>query len=194
MWQSTVTLQLTVVGTAANAGQLPINYGVTDALSPFPLHQLATVASATINNNSVSVNIRDVLPAMLRFNDRRELQRYNGTTPTAFDTCGSYKDVQGSLLNPLGSWANASDNDLYQRGSFQLIGISTTAPAAGSAVTAPFVAPVPLVNGVTQQIYVSFTTTEPLLLSPFIFAHPSSNNQGFYGINLCAKKQPVMVC
>lgn len=182
LWQSTVTLAVTVVGTAANAGQLPINYGVTDSLAPFPLHQLASVMTATINNNSVSINIRDVLPALLRFNDRRELQRYNGYTPVAFDTCGSYKDVQGTLLNPLGSWANAADNDLYQRGSFQLLGISTTAPAAGSAVSAPLVAPVPLVNGVTQVIYISFIVTEPLLLSPFIFAHPQSNNQGFYGV------------
>lgn len=182
MWRSTVTLQLTVTGTAANAGQLPINYGVTDSLAAFSLHQLGSVMSATINNNSVSVNIRDVLPALLRVNDRRELQRYNGYTTVAPDTCGSYKDVQGSLLNPLGSWANAADNDLYQRGSFQLIGISTTAPAAGQAVASPFVAPVPLVSGVTQQIYISFTVTEPLLLSPFIFANPQSNNQGFYGV------------
>lgn len=182
MWRSTVTLQLTATGTAANAGQLPINYGVTDSLAAFPLHQLATVMTATINNNSVSVNIRDVLPALLRVNDRRELQRYNGYTPVAFDTCGSYKDVQGSLLNPLGSWANAADNDLYQRGSFQLIGISTTAPAAGQPVASPFVAPVPLVALASQTIYISFIVTEPLLLSPFIFANPQSNNQGFYGV------------
>jgi hypothetical protein len=181
LWQSTVTLQLTVLGTAANAGQLPINYGVTDSLAPFPLHQLASVMTATINNNSVSVNIRDVLPALLRFNDRRELQRYNGYTTVAPDTVGSYKDGLGTALNPLGSWANTSDNDLFQRGSFQLIGISTTAPVGGALVP-PFVAPVPLVNTIAQQIYVQFQVTEPLLLSPFIFADPKSNNQGFYGV------------
>lgn len=181
LWQSTVTLQLTVGGTAANAGQLPINYGVTDSLAPFPLHELATVMTATINNNSVSINIRDVLPALLRFNDRRELQRYNGYTTVAPDTVGSYKDGLGTLLNPLGSWANAADNDLFQRGSFQLIGISTSAPVNG-ALPLPLVAPVPLQANQTQQIYVQFQVTEPLLLSPFIFADPKSNNQGFYGV------------
>ena len=30
--------------------------------------------------------------------------------------------------------------------------------------------------------YVRFTVTEPLLLSPFIFANPQSNNQGMYGV------------
>jgi hypothetical protein len=182
LWRSTVTLALTAVGTASNAGQLPINYGVTDSLAAFPLHQLASVMTATINNNSVSINIRDVLPALLRFNDRRELQRYNGYTPVAYDVVGSYKDGLGTLLNPLGSFANAADNDLYPRGSFQLIGISTTAPAAGQPVASPFVAPVPLADGVSQTIYSSFTIAEPLLLSPFIFADPKSNNQGFYGV------------
>ena len=98
LWRSTVLLKLAVLGTPANAGQLPINYGVTDSLSAFPLHQLASVMTATINNNSVSVNIRDVLPAMLRFNDRRELQRYNGYTPVMPDLTAQYSDAVGALL------------------------------------------------------------------------------------------------
>ena len=182
LWQSTVTLQLTVTANASNAGQLPINYGVTDSLSPFPLHQLATVMSATINNNSVSLNVRDVLPALLRFNDRRELQRYNGYTTVAPDTVGNYKDGLGTALNPLGSWANTSDNDLFQRGAFQLIGITTTPPGANGALVFPLVAPVPLSGTNVQQIYVQFLVTEPLLLSPFLFAAPTSNNQGMFGI------------
>ena len=181
LWSSLVTLKLTVLGTPLNAGQLPINYGVTDALSAFPLHQLASVMTATINNNSVSINIRDVLPALLRFNDRRELQRYNGYTTVAPDLLASYKDGIGTNLNSLGSWANSSDNDLFQRGSFQLVGISTSAPVNG-ALPLPLVPPVPMVDTVTQTIYVQFQVTEPLLLSPFIFAQPQSNNQGFYGI------------
>ena len=53
MWKSTVLLKLVVTGTASNAGQMPINLALTDALAPFPLHQLASVMTATINNNSV---------------------------------------------------------------------------------------------------------------------------------------------
>jgi hypothetical protein len=181
LWQSTVSLLLTVTGTAANAGQMPINYAMTDALSAFPLHQLATVMTATINNNSVSMNVRDVLGALLRFNDRRELQRYNGTTPVAFDTLGTYQDGVGTLLNPLGSWGNTSDNDLFARGAFQLIGMSVVA-AGATDLPSPLVAPVPLVSGASQLILVKFQVTEPLLISPFIFAQPQSNNQGFYGV------------
>ena len=40
LWRATVLLKLTVTGNAVNAGQMPINYAVTDAFSAFPLHQL----------------------------------------------------------------------------------------------------------------------------------------------------------
>jgi len=182
LWRSTVLLRLAVLGTPANAGQLPINYGVTDSLSAFPLHQLASVMTATINNNSVSVNIRDVLPAMLRFNDRRELQRYNGYTPVMPDLTAQYSDAVGALLNPLGNWANSADNDLYPRGAFSLDGISASTNPALTDLPSPLVPPSLNVNGVTQYIYVKFTVAEPLLLSPFIFCDPKSNNQAFYGV------------
>jgi hypothetical protein len=181
LFQSTVVLKLDVLGSASNAGQMPINYGLTDALSPFPLHQLASVMTSTINNNSVSINIRDVLPSMLRFNDRRELQRYNGYCPVAYDLVQSYPSAVGANLNMLGGWANAADNDLLPRGAWVLDAVSTTAPAAGGTITA-IVAPTPLVSGVTQSIYVQFTCTEPLLLSPWIFADPAHNGQGMYGV------------
>ena len=182
LWQSVVTLKLDFLGTAQNAGRMPINYGVTDSLCAFPLHQLASVMTCTINNNSVSLNVRDALPAILRFNDRRELQRYNGYTTVAPDTVADYSQAVGSNLNPLGAWSNTSDNDLFQRGSFQLLGISQTNPGATSPVSLPTVPPVPLADGVTQSLYVSFLVTEPLLVSPFIFGDPCANNQGFYGI------------
>jgi len=44
-----------VTGTALNAGQMPLNVAVSDALSAFPLHQLSSVMTATINNNSVNL-------------------------------------------------------------------------------------------------------------------------------------------
>lgn len=187
LWSSLVQLKLTITGTASNVGQLPINYGFTDALSAFPLHQLASVMSCTINNNSTSLNVRDLLPTIMRFQDKRELSRYNGYAPTACDTVGNYPDALGCNLNPLGSWANSSDNDLFQRGAFNITRISTSQTGA-------VVLPAPIVLGVNPDIFITFRSTEPLLISPFIWGHPETNNQGFYGVNLCAQKQPVMVC
>lgn len=185
LWQSTVILKLDIKGDAiqyGNVGALPLNLAVSDALSAFPLHQLASVMTATINNNSVSLNVRDVLPALLRFHDRRELSRFNGMTPVAPDLLATYKDGVGTNLNSLGSWANSADNDLLPRGAFQIDGISTALNAQGTGLSSPLVAPVALVDGVTQSVYVQFTSTEPVLLSPWLWAEPKSNNQGFYGI------------
>jgi len=169
LWRSTITLN--IAGTAP-AGQYLINYGLTDALSAFPLHQLSNVMSVVINNNSVSLNVRDVLPALLRFHDRRELHRYNGYTPTAFDTYFNYADAVGANNNVLGAWGNTSDNDLTSRGAWVLDSVIDAATG---------VAPLPS-TGAAQNIRVRFTVIEPLLISPFISAKPSSNNQGFYGI------------
>ena len=185
LWQSTVILKLDILGSTAlygNVGQLPINLAVADALSAFPLHQLASVMTATINNNSVSLNVRDVLPALLRFHDRRELSRFNGMTPVMPDLLATYKDGVGTNLNSLGSWANSADNDLLPRGAFQIDGISTALNAQGTGLSSPLVAPVPNADGVTQSVYVQFTSTEPVLLSPWLWAEPKSNNQGFYGV------------
>ena len=184
LWQSTVTLAITTAQAAGGAvpvgndprpaGALLVNYGSQDALAPFPLHQLCSVMTATVNNNSTSINMRDVLASILRFHDKRELSRYNGYTPVMYDTYQNYKDGLGSNNNVLGGWSLTADNDINQRGSWVLDSISSVPPSDGTF-------PQPLVPA-SNTAYVTYTVTEPLLISPFIYAHPKSNNQGFYGI------------
>jgi hypothetical protein len=118
--------------------------------------------------------MRDVLPAILRFNDKRELQRYNGMTPVAYDTYCNYSDGVGSNNNVLGGWSLTSDNDLSPRGSWVLNYISNVPVTDVQAPVPP--------SAADNTVYVNFTVTEPLLLSPWIFCNPQSNNQGFYGI------------
>ncbi|MFM7980658.1 MAG: phage major capsid domain-containing protein, partial [Candidatus Fonsibacter sp.] len=55
LWKSTVTLKVSTAGRPV--GGFAMNYGVTDALAPFPLHRLVNVMSATINNNTVYFNV-----------------------------------------------------------------------------------------------------------------------------------------
>ena len=163
LWRATVQLRLT--GIPANNAYL-INYGANTALAPFPLHNLCSVMSATINNNTVSTNIQDVLPALLRCNDSRELAAYNGMTPTMFDTYQKYSDATNTSNNPLGSWSNTNDNDMIPRGAFNVV-------VAGNSIG----------DGATvKNVTIDFTVTEPLLLSPFIWANPQTNNQAFYGV------------
>ena len=90
LWQSTVTLKITT--TAKAATDFAVNYGVTDALAPFPLHSLVTTMTATINNNTISQNMMDTLPILLRMVDSEEFAKYDCMTPTALDYLAEYKD------------------------------------------------------------------------------------------------------
>ena len=60
LWKSTITLKIT--SNNKPASEFLVNYGVTDALAPFPLHHLANTMTATINNNTVSMNVQETLP------------------------------------------------------------------------------------------------------------------------------------
>lgn len=186
LWQSTVQLKISTAVAAGSAavaptnatngndarpaGALLVNYGLNDALAPFPLHELCSVMTVTINNNSVSINMRDVLASMLRFTDKRELARYNGYTPVQYDTYQKYSDGVSQNNNALGAWTLTSDNDLNPRGSWVLNAVSSDP----NNLVPPTYA--------DNTVYVTFTVTEPLLISPFIFANPKSNSQGFYGV------------
>lgn len=158
-----------VIGTAGGAAPVGVCYGALSALAPFPMHQLMTVQSATINNNTVSLNVRDALPALVRLLDKKELTWANSTTPTYADTLGSYLFNWQELNNPNAGYYNVNDTDVVPRGAFQLDSYTIASTAVAGT------------PGITTETFV-VTVTEPLLLSPFIFGHPKSNSQGFYGI------------
>jgi len=90
-----------------------------------------------------------------------------------FDTYGNYSDAVGSINNPLGAYTNVGDNDLLPRGSFAVNAIYAGSPSVRVAQKN---------DGSAQTVYVEFTSTEPLLISPFIFSHPETNCQAMYGI------------
>ena len=90
LWQSTVTIKIQDKNNNKPYGQFLVNYGVTDALAPFPLHQMVTTMTTTINNNTVSMNIQDTLPTLLRMIDAEELAKYECMTPTGLDYLQDY--------------------------------------------------------------------------------------------------------
>ena len=110
-----------------NLGNVPLGdqcfqYGLTDALQAFPLNSLFTTTQATINNVSVSTNLQDVLPMLMKMSDRRMLQKYNSMTPSLPDAhWGEYKDAPATNANPLASYNNSSYDEAYEpRGSYSL--------------------------------------------------------------------------
>jgi hypothetical protein len=158
-------LALTVVSNQTQS-DLGCYYGIWSALASFPLHQLMTVMSATINNNTVSINIRDVLPVITRLLDCEDLVTYNSSTPTFADTYASYSPVVMGvgISGPNTAYWAVDDTSKMHRGGF--------APSSYSKAT---------VAGSTVEKF-SWQLIEPLLLSPFFFTNLKSNNQGFYGI------------
>ena len=91
LWQSTVTIRIATENKSNN--DFAINYGVTDALAPFPLHSLVSVMSCTINNNTVNLNVQESLPLLLRMVDPEEFSKYDSMTPTALDFLANYEDA-----------------------------------------------------------------------------------------------------
>jgi hypothetical protein len=173
--QTDLTLVVTSTTVARASGGLVLTaaapvfgcgYGSYAALAPYPLHQLMTVASATINNNTVSINIRDVLPFIIRALDKGDLNAYNSTTATAVDSFLRYTDGLGYPSNPNGAGFPTLTTDMSPRGSIALTGYTNVQNAGSTQTTETF----------------TFHISEPLLLSPFIYCNPKSNAQGFYGI------------
>lgn len=185
-----------------------IGWGRDCALNAFPLSQLMNTATSTINNTSVSVNLQDILPQLLRLNDSRCLYAYNGMTPSLPDQAYfNYENGVGALNNPLGSYNNAGqDVCLVPRGAFPVelvvqhfVGVGAfaadgTAIAAGSLINnsleqlpyANTVAPADPILFAPEQfwkVYVRFQVSEPLFLSPFTWSNPEFNAQGLLGIN-----------
>lgn len=171
-WTSTVRLKFSAV---VPAGQLPMQYGLTDALAPFPLHQMCSTQQMSINNNTVAQNTTDIMPYLSRVFTKAEQQKYSGLCPVMPDNYGSYSDAVGQLNNPLGSFGNTTTNSLPPRGSYTVNSIYRLDGGTRR----------PLIPGdgtTTLTWYVEFTSTEYFMLSPLQWCKSVSNNQGFYGI------------
>jgi hypothetical protein len=173
------------IGSVANPvpiGESAWSYGLTDAFQAFPLNSLFTTATAQINNTTVSINSKDVLPSLLRMNDSRELYRYNSMTPALPDQAyASYTNAVNTTNNPLASYNTASyDLDQVPRGAFPII------YQVNRYVAGVFQDDSPIATGVaneTWKIGVATIVTEPIFLSPFIWSNPEYNAQGLLGIN-----------
>ena len=185
----TSQVAFTLTGTGVPEDQTFINWGLTEALSAFPLQSLFTTYQAQINNVCPSTNLQDVLPMLLRMNDNRKLSRYNSMTP-------SYPDQQYGIFsqavnttgipsnansNPLASFNNNGyDSDFQPRGSFPVTLYVEHYAANGDYIDGSLVS---AANTDKWIVGVVFNCTEPFIaLSPFLNSCPM-NNAGLLGVN-----------
>ena len=168
-------------------GSVPVGsqcfqYGLTDSLQAFPLNSLFTTTQATINNVSVSTNLQDVLPMLMRMNDKRMLSRYNSLTPSLPDSAwGEYNYAPGANNNPLASYSNASYDECFEpRGSYALDFLQIDHYIAGVYTDS---SPISTSLNDTWIISIRVSVTEPFLaLSPFINCEPECS-AGLVGVN-----------
>ena len=150
---------------------------------------------STINNCSVSINIGDILPQLLRMTSQRDLQKYNSYTTALPDSqWGMYSNAaqnynsaqntnQTTNSNPLAGYGNNGyDNNFTPRGAFPTA-VRIYQYAAGAPGVVISNSPISSGDGNTFKIVVSATFTEPLLLSPFLNCMPHGNQAGFLGLN-----------
>ncbi len=188
LFKSTVNFTLRI-GTAATPAGLADGtsvweYGLRDAFQSFPLQKLITTMTCSINNTSVSINMQDVLPALLQLVDKRVLQEYHGSTPSYLDTYESFAQAAGAEVNnPLGNYKLSGFDDLLMpRGSHPITIRSVvkagTAGAGGNGDN--------LISADADNYWViqcSAEFTEPLCISPMIFGDASCNQAAFLGVN-----------
>lgn len=182
MYTAQATVQFTM---AAVGGVQPpaLVLGNNIALSALPNHQLLQTITATVNNNTTSINIRDVLPAILKTNDCREMYRYSSTTPLMSDVLQQYyvnssSSGIGLPNNILGGYESCGiDNDLRTNGAFAGYNNNSTNSTISNVQLA-----VPA-GGATAGVYtLTFTTCEPLICPPFAWNEPVDNNSAIYGV------------
>jgi hypothetical protein len=182
---STLAFEISAGGTSypVPVGSKVFQYGLTESLQAFPLNSLFTTTQATINNVSVSTNLQDVLPMLMRMNSSEMLQRYNTLTASLPDqTWGEYQYGVGSNSNPLASYNNMSyDTDFTPRGAFKLDFLQIDRYVSGVFADNSPISTNPLTN--TWKIFIKVTLTEPFLaLSPFINQQPNMS-AGIVGVN-----------
>lgn len=198
-WTSTcaIQFQVQVALDPTLIGQPVVVFGRDCALAAFPLHSLTQTLTATINDTTTTMNTGDVLYEVLRLADYKK-NRAQRTCPTYLDTYKSYDRAFGAINNPLGDYSTAADSGSVPNGAYWNVQFTdaTGQSLAGAAtyndgtkvVNVTNGVPVITINGAgpnpftTYNIFVKFTSTEKIVLSPFVFSDVHEQDTGLFGI------------
>jgi hypothetical protein len=195
-WTSTCYLQFTVDPTEYVNGDPVCMYGLDFALAQFPLHTLVQTLSATINDTTTTMNTSDVLREVLRLTDSQK-NRLQRTCPTYPDTYQNYNDAFGTINNPIGGYNETSTPSEVKNGAYWNVSftkpdgsdLSGSGTYTSGAYTVDYTNGVPVYNsdtlpagGTALPIFFRFTSTEKIVLSPFVFADTHANDTGLFGI------------
>ena len=182
-WVNTANVIVSVSFDALATGATIARPGANFSLAPFPIHQSVSTMTATINDQTVTVNTSDVLPQILRLCDLAKT-RMQRTCPTMLD---KYKNVQNAVSvanSPVGAWNATYDSVDVPCGAWGQL--SFYVPSGQADVSISTGVPVytgATINSTTVLTFgVTFTTAEKLVLPPFIFADEDELSTGLFGV------------
>ncbi len=132
-----VPVRLTMTGTSTAIGQSLLRSGF-DAPRAYGLSSSIETMQATINGQSVSINLADIIQPLLRFNTDEKLKTQDYSfTPTYMDQSQSYADLVGTNRNPLAGYDDGGDGSVMPRGGFPFVVVSNPVSVGiGQALTA----------------------------------------------------------
>lgn len=137
-----------------------------DAPRAFPISGSIDTYNVSINNQSVSVNLADVIHPLMHYNTDAKLKTHEySLTPSCLDQSQQYSDLFGTIRNPLGGYGDSNDESVQGRGGFPYVIIANPVGNGTDNVTA----------------IIDIAVCEPIFLSPFYWGH--SNSGGFYNVN-----------
>ena len=130
-----------------------------DAPRFMPVSSAINTLQVNLNNTAVSINMSDVIHALLRYNTTQKLKGHKySTSPSCPDQSQNYSDLQGAIRNPLASYGDSNDENVLGRGGFLYQIVANT----------------------TSQLVIDAVFTENLFISPFDWG--CSEVGGFIGL------------
>ncbi len=164
----------------------PLVYGRTLSLRPLPTHQTFQTIISQINNNISTMNVQDVIGALLRCTDALDWERLN-MTASQNARLASYTDqVPGASVNTnnllnssIGGYDQYQGNKVVPNSSFvNKLQAYSDAGFQNEVGTQAVPYPQPGV----QYFKMTVTSVEPLLCQPFIWNKTLCNKAGIYGL------------
>ena len=177
-WLVTASADITVnYGVAPGANLVLATPGTNFSLAPLPTSQCVSTMMASINDQTVSINMSDVLPQVLRLSDMAKTRKQR-TCPTMLDKYASVQNATTVFNSPVRSYESAYDTADVGNGAWSDVtfaaGTNTALNGAGLPIT---------VAGQTAFTFrVTWTTCEKLVLPPFIFSDEDELSTGLFGV------------
>lgn len=154
--QIRMPIRLDFVGTAPPNQHL-LQSGF-DAFRFMPIAQILNVLTVMINNNTVSINMADVIEPLLRYHTDCYDKEYEYSTSLGqMDQSQNYIELANTIRNPLGYYGDSNDCVPSGRGAF----------------------PYNVLQNTNTTARVEAIITEPMFLSPLLF---KGMEQGFLGV------------